>query len=93
MRFGREPTEFVMDDFYVDDGLKSVSSATQASSLIKSTKCLLVKAGFNLHKFLCNSKDVIEGIPKEQRASGIKELDLANDVLPNEKSSVVRQIR
>ena len=83
----------MMDDFYVDDGLKSVSSATQASSLIKSTKCLLVKAGFTLHKFLCNSKDVIEGIPKEQRASGIKELDLANDVLPNEKSSVVHPIR
>ena len=83
----------MMDDFYVDDGLKSVSSATQASSLIKSTKCLLVKTGFNLHKFLCNSKEVIEGIPKEQRASGIKELDLANDVLPNEKSSVVHPIR
>ena len=64
--FGREPAEFVRDDFYVDDGLKSVPSATQASSLIKSTKCLLAKGGFNLHKFISNSKDVIEGIPKEQ---------------------------
>ena len=84
--FGREPAEFVRDDFYVDDGLKSVPSATQASSLIKSTKCLLAKGGFNLHKFISNSKDVIEGIPKEQRASGIKELDLAKDVLPIERA-------
>ena len=79
-------THDVRDDFYVDDGLKSVPSATQVSSLIKSTKCLLAKGGFNLHKFISNSKDVIEGIPKEQRASGIKELDLAKDVLPIERA-------
>ena len=88
--FGREPAEFVRDDFYVDDGLKSVPSATQASSLIKSTKCLLAKGGFNLHKFISNSKDVIEGIPNEQRASGIKELDLAKDVLPIERAQGVQ---
>ena len=84
--FAREPAEFVRDDLYVEDGLKSVPSATQPSSLIKSTKCLLVKGGFNLHKFISNSKDVIEGIPKEQRASGIKELDLAKDGLPIERA-------
>ena len=84
--FGREPAEFVRDDFYVDDGLKSVPSATQASSLTKSTKCLLAKGEFNLHKFISNTKDVIEGIPKEQQASGIKELDLAKDVLPIERA-------
>ena len=84
--FGKKPAEFVGDDFYVDEGLKSLSSATQASSLIKSTNCLLVKGGFILHKFICNSKDVIEGIPKEPRASGIKELDLAKDVHPIERA-------
>ena len=47
---------------------------------------MLAKGGFNLHKFISNSKDVIEGIPKEQRASGIKELDLAKDVLPIERA-------
>ena len=54
--FGREPADFVRDDFYVDDGLKSVSSATQASSLTKSTQCLLALGGFNFHKFISNSK-------------------------------------
>ena len=84
--FGSEPTTFVKKDFYVDDGLKSVPSATEASALIKSTKSLLAKGGFNLHKFISNSKEVIEAIPKEQRASGIKELDLSRDILPIERA-------
>ena len=81
--FGSEPAKFVKDDFYVDDGLKSVSTAIQASALIKS---LLAKGGFNLHKFISNSKEVIETIPKEKRASGIKELDLSRDILPIERA-------
>ena len=39
--FGSEAAPFVKEDFYVDDGLKSVPSAIQASALIKSTKSLL----------------------------------------------------
>ena len=84
--FGSEPATFVKKDFYVDDGLKSAPSATEASALIKSTKSLLAKGGFNLHKFISNSKEVIEAIPKEQRASGIKELDLTRDILPIERA-------
>ena len=75
-----------LQDFYVDDGLKSVPSAIQASALIESTKSLLARGGFNLHKFISNSKKVIKAIPKEQRASGIKELDLSRDVLPIERA-------
>ena len=84
--FGSEPATFVKKDFYVDDGLKSAPSATEASALIKSRKSLLAKGGFNLHKFISNSKEVIEAIPKEQRASGIKELDLTRDILPIERA-------
>ena len=84
--FGSEPAKFVKDDFYVDDGLKSVSTAIQASALIKNTKSLLAKGDFNLHKFISNSKEVIETIPKEQRASGIKQLDLSRDILPIERA-------
>jgi len=79
-----QTAKFVKDDFYVDDGLKSVSTAIQASALIRNTRSLLAKGGFNLHKFISNSKEVIETIPKEQRASGIKELDLSRDILPIE---------
>ena len=84
--FGSEPAKFVNEDFYVDDGLKSVPSAVQALALIESTKRLLAKGGFNLHKFISNSKNVIKAIPEEQQASSIKELDLSRDVLPIEKA-------
>ena len=80
--FGSDPAKFVKEDFYVDDGLKSVPSAVQASALMESTKCLLAKGGFNLHKFISNSKKVIKAISKEQQASDIKELYLSRDVLP-----------
>ena len=90
MLFGSEPAEFVRKDFYVDDRLKSVPSATQASTLITSTKSLLANGRFNLNKFVSNSKEVIEGIPKEQRASGIKELDLTKDVFPIERALGVK---
>ena len=84
--FSSKPAEFVRKDFYVDDGLKSVSTATQAIALIQSTKSLLAKGGFNLYKFISNSKEVIEAVPKDQRVKGVKELDLAKDVLPIERA-------
>ena len=84
--FGSPPLKFVKEDFYLDDGLKSVFSTIQASALIESTKSLLAKGGFNLHKFISDSKEVIKAIPKEQQASGIKELDLRRDVLPIERA-------
>ena len=84
--FGTEAANFVRDDFYVDDGLKSVDSASEAVSLIKKTKDLCVRGVLRLHKFLSNSKPVIEKIPPNDRASGIKNLDLRKDDLPIERS-------
>ncbi|XP_068707724.1 uncharacterized protein [Montipora foliosa] len=84
--FGSEPAKFVKEDFYVDDGLKSVPSGTQASAVIESTKSLLAKGGLNVHKFISKSKEVIKAISKEQQASDIKELDLSTDVLPIERA-------
>ena len=83
---GNEAAEFVRHDFYVDDGLKSVPSVDQAIDLIKSTKTLCKKGGFNLHKFISNRKEVIEAVPVEQRAKEIKELDMTKDLLPLERA-------
>ena len=49
---GKEATDFVRKDFYVDDGLKLVTSVEQGKSLISSTKSLCQKGGFRLHKFV-----------------------------------------
>lgn len=70
----------------MDDGLKSVSSTNLAVELIKNTKALCRKGGFNLHTFIPNSKEVIETIPPEERAKGLKNLDISQNALPIERA-------
>ena len=84
--YGNNAADFTRDDFYVDDGLKSVDTAADAISLIQGTKDLCTKGGLRLHKFVSNSKEVIETIPVEDRASEIKKLNLKNNNLPVERA-------
>jgi hypothetical protein len=84
--YGSDTADFIRDDFYVDDGLKSVDTVTDAVSLIQRTKDLCTRGGLRLHKFVSNSKEVIETIPADDRATGIKKLDLKNDNLPIERA-------
>ena len=80
---GSEPAGFLRRDFYVDDGLKS---ARDAKKLISKTKEMCHRGGFNLHKFTSNKREVIEAIPTEDRAKGIKELNLVKDEFPIERA-------
>lgn len=84
--FGSDAAEFIKKDFYVDDGLKSVATVTEATSLIENTKSICAKGGMRLHKFISNSKEVIAKIAPDDRAKGVKDLDLHNDVLPIERA-------
>ena len=83
---GSVAADFVRDDFYVDDGLKSVPSASEAVKLIKDVNEMCRRGGFNLHKFVSNSKEVIHSIPTEDRADDIRNLDLDQDFLPVERA-------
>ena len=82
---GLESANFLKRNFYVDDGLKSVETTDAAITLIKRSKEMCAKGGFHLHKFISNRKEVIESIPPEDRAKGIKNLDLDRDDLPPER--------
>ena len=84
--FGSEAAQFVRQDFYVDDGLKSVATADEAVKLIKNVKQMCNSGGFNLHKFVLNNKEVIKSIPEHDRADGVKKLDLDLDSLPLERT-------
>ncbi len=84
--FGSDVANFVRHDFYVDDGLKSVDSVSDALSLIQRTKDLCSKGGLRLHKFVSNSKQVIENIAPSDRASGIRNLDPNKDCMPIERA-------
>ena len=84
--FGVDAAEFVKRNFYVDDGLKSVTTPNVAIDLVKRSKLLCSKGGFNLHKFVSNSKRVLNSIPSKEQAKGISELDLSRSHLPVERT-------
>ncbi|KAL9965050.1 hypothetical protein ACROYT_G028777, partial [Oculina patagonica] len=84
--FGKEAAEFIRRDFYVDDGLKSVPTVEEAVTLIKASQGICDKAGLKLHKVMSNRREVLEAIPIEERAKGVRELDLKVDPLPLERA-------
>ena len=84
--FGSAAADFLRDDFYVDDGLKSVETAVEAVELINNAREMCRKGGFNLHKFIANDKTVIQQIPERSRAEDVKSLDLNKDALPIERA-------
>jgi len=67
-------------------GFKSVPTVSQAISLMHGARKLCANGGFNLHKFLSNKCEVIEAIPKEQRAKEVKDFDTTKDLLPVERA-------
>ena len=73
----------VRKNFYVDDCLKSVESSSQAVNLAAQLRDLLSRGGFRLLKWFCNRAEVMETIPKSERASSVLDLDLDKDFLLN----------
>lgn len=87
---GSAAVEFVRNNFYVDDGLVSVSSVKEAQDLIDSTVRLCAKGGFHLHKFTSNSREVLEHVSKDDRERSIKNVDLNTQNLPLQSAVGVR---
>ncbi|XP_060596015.1 uncharacterized protein LOC132750093 [Ruditapes philippinarum] len=84
--FGKDVADFLRNNFYVDDGLKSVKTEKEAICMIKGTQELCKKGGLRLHKFTCNSKEVLQHIPLEDRAKGLADVDIFADSLPVERT-------
>ena len=85
-KFGSDAANFIRNNVYVDDGLKSVASVSEATLLIEDTKSIFARGGMRLHKFISNSKEVIAKIAPEDRAKGVKDLDLHSCILPIERA-------
>ena len=47
---------------------------------------MCIRGGFKLHKFISNKREVIESVPAEDLAKGIKDLNLDEDPLPIERA-------
>ncbi|XP_077983962.1 uncharacterized protein LOC144438690 [Glandiceps talaboti] len=84
--FGEEAASFIRDDFYVDDGLKSVPDVSKAIELVNNSTAICNNAGLKLHKWISNKREVLDAIPTEARASSLKEVNLQTDLLPIERA-------
>nr|XP_054760694.1 uncharacterized protein LOC129266961 [Lytechinus pictus] len=90
-QFGEEAAEFIRRDFYVDDGLKSVTDEDKAIESIANTRKICEQGGLHLHKFVSNSRKVLQSVPAEDRSKDVKELNLLRDPLPIEKALGVQR--
>ena len=70
MQFGSDAKTFVGEDFYVDDGLKSLPD------LLRRTQSMLGTANLHLQKIASNNADVTEAFPSSERASETPNHDL-----------------
>ena len=84
--FGEKAADFIRNNFYVDDGLKSVATESEAIDVIARSKDICAKGGLRLHKIVSNSREVMETVPSEDMAKGLKELDFNIDALPIERA-------
>lgn len=75
----------VKRNFYTDDFFKLVKPTFEAVELQQELVELLKLAGFNLTKWISNSKEVIERIPELERAPSIKIVN-ENIVMPVERA-------
>nr|XP_039251003.1 uncharacterized protein LOC120328550 [Styela clava] len=84
--YGEAAANYIRQDFYMDDGLKSVATFEEAVDLIQQRRALCASAGLKLHKFISNNCEVLESIPEDERAKDIKTLDVTVDPLPIERT-------
>ncbi|XP_073667523.1 uncharacterized protein [Paramisgurnus dabryanus] len=88
--FSETSIRFIERNFYVDDGLTSVSTADEAVKLIKEARELCSTGRLHLHKFVTNSQEVKASIPQEECAQSAVDHDLALGELHMERALGVK---
>lgn len=83
---GTEAKQFIMRNFYVDDGLSSFPTDDEAITVLKRTKEMLAESSIKLHKVASNSRAVMDAFPPEERAKNLVDLELTVDPLPPQRS-------
>ena len=84
--FGSDVGDFQRQNVYVDDGLKSVETEETAVDLIARTTQLCTKGRLKLHKFVSNSRTVLESVPIHDRSGEVQNVNLKFDDLPVERA-------
>ena len=70
----------------MDDCLKSVGTTEEAVTLVDELRELLSRGGFNLTKWISNSREVLRTVPEVERSKEVKTLDLDQELLPAERT-------
>ena len=84
--FGADAKEFVDNDFYVDDGLKSLPNSQQAIDLWQRTQAMLATGNLRLHKISSNDPKVTDAFPPDDKAADLRDLDLNYVSAPIQRS-------
>ena len=79
-KYSDEVCETILNNFYVDDLLKSYMNNEEAISQILEIIELCKQGGFDLSKFVSNKQAVIDALPEEKKASSVREMDLGNTI-------------
>lgn len=79
-------TDTIKHNFYLDDCLKSLPSEAEAITLVRDLTAVCQLGGFQLVKWISNSRSVLESTDVEKRAKEVKELDFDRDNLPVERT-------
>ena len=84
--FGSDSKNFVDNNFYVDDGIKSVAESTEAVDLLQRTQAMLATANLHLHKIASNLPEVTQAFQIEDQVADLQDLDLSKDTIPTQRS-------
>lgn len=85
-KFPVHVTDTIKCNFYVDDCLKSLPSEAESMALVRDLTTVCQLGGFQLVKWISNSRSVLESIDVEKRAKEVKQLNLDRDNLPVERT-------
>ena len=78
--------DFILNNFYVDDGLISTDTAEEAIQLYHQATAILQRANVRLHKFVANNREVMNAIPDSERNAKTISMDFSKDPLPIERA-------
>ena len=78
--------DFIKDDFYVDDGIKSVKSVKEAIAILKDSVEICKQGGFQLHKIISNHPAILRALCPKEEVQSVKSLDLTKEEVPVERT-------
>jgi hypothetical protein len=68
-QLGERAADFIVRDFYVDDGLKGEHSVKAAVDLIQSAREICAQGNLRLHKIASNCPEVVAQFPESERGT------------------------